>query len=161
MVFPQILSHISLLSDQWLPRIRFTPCVNSFDNILGGSRLENGSNPPKPTFQEVLDHLPGFENYTFFDFKKKKFFIPPYSHMTALKSAAWYSYVSVVRECLGNTKTSNYQHLVDLMFRNFQALGARMIIEPHYLFSHLDYTSQQILMMLAKIKGRGSTKILR
>ena len=41
------------------------------------------------------------------------------SHMTALESAAWCSYVSVVREFLGNTKASNYQHLVDLMLRNF------------------------------------------
>ena len=61
------------------------------------------------------------------------------SHMAALESAAWCSYVSVVREFLGNTKTSNYQHLVDLMLKNFQSLGARMSIKLHYLFSHLDY----------------------
>ena len=61
------------------------------------------------------------------------------SYMTAVESAAWCSYVSVVREFLGNTKTSNYQHRVDLMLRNFQALGARMSIQLHYLFSHLDY----------------------
>ena len=37
------------------------------------------------------------------------------SYMTAVESAGWYSYVSVVRELLGNTKANNYQHLVDLM----------------------------------------------
>ena len=37
------------------------------------------------------------------------------SYMTAVESAAWCSYVAVVRELLGNTKASNYQYLVDLM----------------------------------------------
>ena len=50
-------------------------------------------------------------------------------HMTALESAAWCSYVSVVGEFLDNTKASNYQHIVDLMLRNFQSLGAKMSIK--------------------------------
>ena len=66
------------------------------------------------------------------------------SYMTAVESAAWCSYVSVVREFLGNTKASNYQHLVDLMLRNFQALGVRMSIKLHYLFSHLDYFPENL-----------------
>ena len=37
------------------------------------------------------------------------------SYMTAFESAAWCSYVSVVREFLVNTKASIYQHLVNLM----------------------------------------------
>ena len=61
------------------------------------------------------------------------------SHMTALESAAWCAYISMVREFLDNTKASSYQHLVDLMLRSFQALGARMSMKLHYLFSHLDY----------------------
>ena len=65
------------------------------------------------------------------------------SYITAVESAAWCSYVSVVRKFLGNTKARNYECLVDLMLRNFQALGARMSIKLHYLFSHLD-TSQRI-----------------
>ena len=64
--------------------------------------------------------------------------------MTAVESAAWCSYVSVAREFLGNTKASNYQHLVDLMLRNFQGLGARMSIKLHYLFSHLNYFSENL-----------------
>ena len=63
---------------------------------------------------------------------------------TAVESAAWCSCVSVVREFLGNTKASNYQYLVDLKLRNFQALGARMSIKLHYLFSHLDYFSENL-----------------
>ena len=61
------------------------------------------------------------------------------SLMTAVESAAWCSYVSVVQEFLGNTKASNYRYLVDVMLRNFQDLSSRMSIKLHYLFSHLDY----------------------
>ena len=66
------------------------------------------------------------------------------SYMTAVESAAWCSYVSVVRELLGNTKATNYQNLVDLMLRNFHALGARKNIELRYLFSHLDYFPENL-----------------
>ena len=41
------------------------------------------------------------------------------SHLTAVESAAWCSYVSVVREFQGNTKASNYRYLADVMLRNF------------------------------------------
>ena len=59
-------------------------------------------------------------------------------HMNAVESAAWCSYISVVKEFLGNNKADNYQELVEMMLTNFQALGARMSIKVHYLFSHLD-----------------------
>ena len=45
--------------------------------ILGGCRLENGGNPQKTNFRQVLDHLSGFKNYTFFDFQKKFFSLHP------------------------------------------------------------------------------------
>ena len=61
------------------------------------------------------------------------------AHMTVAKRAAWCSYVSVLREFLGNTKASSYRNLLDVMFQNFQALGARMSIKFHYPLSHLDY----------------------
>ena len=66
------------------------------------------------------------------------------SHMTAVESAAWCLYVSVVREFLGNTKASNYRYFVDVMLRNFQALGSRMSVKLHYLFSHLDYFPENL-----------------
>ena len=66
------------------------------------------------------------------------------SYMTAVESAAWCSYVSVVKEFLDSTKASNYQHFVDLMLRNFLALGARMSIKLHYLFGHLDYFPENL-----------------
>ena len=64
--------------------------------------------------------------------------------MTVAERAAWCSYVSVIREFLSNTKASNYRNLVDMMLQNFQALGARMSIKLHYLFSHLDYFPENL-----------------
>ena len=79
MVFPQSLSHIPLLYDQWLPRYANYPPRQLSRLHLGGCRLENGSNPPKTNFKEVLNHLSGFENYryTFFNFQKKFFSLHP------------------------------------------------------------------------------------
>ena len=64
--------------------------------------------------------------------------------MTLAEWAAWCSYISVMREFLGNTKASNYQNLVDAMLQNFQALGARMSIKLYYLYSHLDYFPENL-----------------
>ena len=60
---------------------------------------------------------------------------------TVAERAAWCSFVSVIREFPGsNTKVSNYRrNLADVMLQNFQALGARISIKLHYLFSHIDY----------------------
>ena len=58
-------------------------------------------------------------------------------HMTVVESAAWCSYVSVVKEFLGKMKANCYQDIVKQMLTNFQALVARMSIKFHYLFSHL------------------------
>ena len=57
-------------------------------------------------------------------------------HMTVVESAAWCSHVSVVKEFFGKTKADCYQDIVKQMLTNFQALGARMSIKIHYLFSH-------------------------
>ena len=64
--------------------------------------------------------------------------------MTVTERAACCSYVSVIREFLGNTKASNNRNPVGVMLQNFQALGARMSIKPHYLFSLLDYFSENL-----------------
>ena len=64
--------------------------------------------------------------------------------MTVAERAAWCSYVLVIREFPGNTKASNYRNLVNVMLQNFQALGARMSIKLHYLFSHLDYFPENL-----------------
>ena len=66
------------------------------------------------------------------------------ARMALAEKAAWCSYVSVIREFLGNTKASNYRNRVDVMLQNFQALGARMSIKLHYLFNHLDYFPENL-----------------
>ena len=66
------------------------------------------------------------------------------ARMTVAERAAWCSFVSVIREFLGNTKASNHRNLVDVMLQNFQALGARMSIKLHSLFSHLDYFPENL-----------------
>ena len=53
--------------------MRISPRVISRDNILGGSRLENGTTPKT----QILDHLPGFETTFFFDFQKILFSLHP------------------------------------------------------------------------------------
>ena len=66
------------------------------------------------------------------------------TRMTETERATWCSFVSVIREFLGNTKASNYGNLVDVMIQNFQALGARRSIKLHYLISHLGYSSENL-----------------
>ena len=63
---------------------------------------------------------------------------PPFVlHKTVVESAAWCSYVSMVKKFLGKTKADCYQDIVKQILTNFQAVGARMGIKIHYLFSHL------------------------
>ena len=59
------------------------------------------------------------------------------SHTTVVESAAWCSYMSMVKESLGKKRADCYQDIVKQMLTNFQTLGARMCINLHYLFSHL------------------------
>ena len=64
--------------------------------------------------------------------------------MTLAERAVWCSYVSVIREFLGNTKASSYRNLADVMLQSFQALGARMSIKLYHLFSPLDYFPENL-----------------
>lgn len=58
--------------------------------------------------------------------------------MTDLEASAWYSFVSVVRNFLGNRKAENYEQLVHNMLTNFHNLGDNMSIKVHFLHSHLN-----------------------
>ena len=66
------------------------------------------------------------------------------ARMTMAERAAWCSYVSVIREILGNTKASNHQNLVDVILQYFQALGARISVKLHYLLNHIDYFPENL-----------------
>ena len=58
--------------------------------------------------------------------------------MNDLESAAWKSFVKVVKNFLGNEKAKNYVELVQDLLNNFKNLGCNMSIKVHYLHSHLD-----------------------
>ena len=64
--------------------------------------------------------------------------------MTVAERAVWCSYVSVIREFLGNTKASSYRNLADVMLQSFQALGTRMSFKLYHLFSHLDHFPENL-----------------
>ena len=57
--------------------------------------------------------------------------------MTDVEKNAWEAFVSVVRNFLGNTKSSNYKELVQELTRSFQVLGCNMSIKMHFLNSRL------------------------
>ena len=96
------------------------------------------------------------------------------ARMRLAEMAALCSNVSVIREFLGSTKASSYRNLVDVMLQNFQALGARMSIKLHYLFSHLDFPEnlgyvseeqgerfhQNIKMMEERYQGRWDSHMM-
>ena len=58
--------------------------------------------------------------------------------MTELESEAWTAFVLVVKNILGNKKTSNYEELINNMIYAFKNLGYNIRIKMHYLFSHID-----------------------
>lgn len=60
------------------------------------------------------------------------------NHMTRVELEAWTSFVSVVKNFLGNHKAADYSKIVAKMLVNFKKLGANMSIKLHYLHSHLD-----------------------
>ena len=57
--------------------------------------------------------------------------------MNDLEKNAWEAFVSVVKNFLGNRKSSNYKELVKELTRSFQVLGCNMSIKLHFLNSHL------------------------
>lgn len=58
--------------------------------------------------------------------------------MNEAESHAWISFVTVIKNFLGNHKAENYADLVNDMLISFKNLGCNMSIKVHYLHSHLD-----------------------
>ena len=59
-------------------------------------------------------------------------------NMTDVELFAWSSFVSLVKNFLGNHKALNYVELVENMLTKYQEMGANMSIKVHSLHSHLD-----------------------
>ena len=56
-------------------------------------------------------------------------------HMTEHESAAWTTFVLIIKNFLGNYNASNYVELVSNMLSSFKDLGCDMSIKVHYLHS--------------------------
>ena len=64
--------------------------------------------------------------------------------MTPPELSAWHSFKDIVLGVLGKTKQDNYREIVDTLIRNYQRMGCRMSIKMHYLYSHLDFFSDNM-----------------
>ena len=54
------------------------------------------------------------------------------------KLAAWFAFVQVVENILGNHKAKNYKKIVRNMLEKLKYFGVNMNMEIHFLYSHLD-----------------------
>ena len=59
-------------------------------------------------------------------------------NMTDVELSAWSSFVSLVKNYLGNHEALNYVETVENMLTKYQEMGANMSIKVHFLHSHLD-----------------------
>ena len=75
MVFPQILSHMPLLSNQWLPRYINYPLRHQSRLHFGGWPAGKWGQPPKNKFSTSFRPFSGIYELHFFRFPKK-FFSP-------------------------------------------------------------------------------------
>ena len=58
--------------------------------------------------------------------------------MNIIERQAWLSFVSVVENFLGNTKSDDYRNVVETMLENYHKLGCNMSIKVLFLNSHLE-----------------------
>ena len=122
MVFLQILSDIPLLYDQWLPRYVNYPPRPHLRLHLGGFRMENGGNPPKTNFKQVLDHLPGFENNTLFSIHKKNFFHSTLLWKDQILNRNWFSSARINKFTLKFMKSLWWRHCQVFVFQKWRTL---------------------------------------
>ena len=52
---------------------------------------------------------------------------------------AWFSFKQIVQNFLGNSRSPEYEKLIQNLISSFQQLGSRMSVKMHFLHSHLDY----------------------
>lgn len=61
------------------------------------------------------------------------------SSMNKLETSAWLVFKKVTKNFLGNNKAENYREIVEEMLEHFKALGCKMSVKVHFLYSHIDY----------------------
>jgi hypothetical protein len=57
--------------------------------------------------------------------------------LTRVQRAAWNSFIAVSHGFLGNHKADNYVQLVQMLIKNYGAMGCRMSLKVHMLDAHL------------------------
>ena len=55
------------------------------------------------------------------------------------KTAAWDSFIFVVKVFLRNRRAQNYEELVNDLLQSYLKLGCNMSLKTHFLHSHLDF----------------------
>jgi hypothetical protein len=65
-------------------------------------------------------------------------------YMLSTEKAAWLSFKEVVENFLGNSKSVEYEQLVNNMLTNFHQLGCNMSLKVHILHSHLHYFPENL-----------------
>ena len=58
--------------------------------------------------------------------------------------AAWQSFKNVSQNFLGNTKSENYENIVNELLENYKNIGCSMSLKLHFLHSHLEYFPQNL-----------------
>ena len=56
----------------------------------------------------------------------------------------WMAFRQVVSNCLGNTKSPNYNKLVKNLLCAFQKLGCNTSVKVHFLHNHFDYFPENL-----------------
>ena len=54
------------------------------------------------------------------------------SSINNMEKRAWNSFVTVVKNFLGNKKAENYKDLIQTLLKNFHLLGCNMSIKVHF-----------------------------
>ena len=58
--------------------------------------------------------------------------------LSALKTRAWKSFVSVVEDFLGNHKANNFRKIVEELADAYEKMGCRMLLKLHVQHCHID-----------------------
>jgi hypothetical protein len=72
--------------------------------------------------------------------------------MTPAEREAWISFKEVIDKFLRNNEDANYEQVVNNMLEKCKVLGRKMSLKLHFLFSHLDQFSED-LVAVSKEQG--------
>ena len=71
---------------------------------------------------------------------------------------AWKAFKSIVSSFLWNHKTEDYEYGVSELIHYYQEIGARMLLKPQFLHTHLEHFPQTVGTIVMK-EENGSTQI--